>query len=57
MSLQVRDLVDATAHLHDRDKRVGAVRILAFLPALEDVLNALERHTDNAHVRLVEQID
>ena len=57
MSLQVLDLVDAAAHLHDRDKRVSAVRILVSLTALEDVLNALERHTDSAHIPLVQQIN
>ena len=51
------DLVHAPAHLHRRNERVRAVHMLIDLPALEDVHNAQERHADNAHVGLVQQVD
>mmetsp|Transcript_21094 Transcript_21094/g.42843 ORF Transcript_21094/g.42843 Transcript_21094/m.42843 type:complete len:226 (+) Transcript_21094:640-1317(+) len=56
MPLQLLDAVDAAAHLDDGDEGVGALLVEVALPALENVLDALERDAHDAHVRLVEQI-
>mmetsp|Transcript_49497 Transcript_49497/g.99280 ORF Transcript_49497/g.99280 Transcript_49497/m.99280 type:complete len:314 (-) Transcript_49497:461-1402(-) len=55
--LQLLDAVDAPAHLHHRHKWVRALLVQVALPALEDVLDALERHAHDAHVGLVKEVD